>query len=541
MQADLIIHDGLIRTMDDATPTAEAVVVSNGKIMAVGSNADMLDLAGSAACKINLNGKLLLPGFQDTHMHFQLSSNEVRLCAALAEYTTAEQVKKAMTEFYVANPDAEVIWGSNWNAGMLNFSELTRQSLDEICADKPIILIASDHHNGWVNTAALKMLGMMDCPPETYGDHIVREADGTPSGLLFESAAFHLMAVLESRPASEIREAMKWGCAELNKVGFTGVLDALVTPQTMDLYHQAEQANELTLRVASTALVKPDGDMGQIEMLKEMRAKYNSPMVKTHSAKFFIDGVMENKTALLLEPYADGTVAPALFEKEFFEDMIVACDREKFQVHVHGLGDGAARMTLDAFEKARKVNGEWNSLHQIAHLQLVDPADVPRFKELGVVANFQPLWACMEPTVQTTCIDQIGPDRSEWIYPLAAIIDTGAPYAISSDWCVSTYEPMPIMQTALTRQDPWVGRYAPVLTPQHRIDIDTAVKGYTIRAAEAAWNSDIAGSITPGKCADMVIFDQDLYEIDPYDLINVKTMATFLEGNEVYRNESFDG
>ncbi|MCP4313480.1 MAG: amidohydrolase family protein, partial [Bacteroidetes bacterium] len=168
--------------------------------------------------------------------------------------------------------------------------------------------------------------------------------------------------------------------------------------------------------------------------------------------KFFIDGVIENNTALLLDPYADGSFPPPLFEKPFFEDMIELCDREKFQIHIHALGDGAVRMSLNAYEKARRINGSWDSLHQIAHLQLVDPADIPRFRKLGVVANFQPLWACMEDTMHSTCIDKVGPVRSEWIYPLNAIIETGAPYALSSDWCVSTYEPMPIIQTAITRQ-----------------------------------------------------------------------------------------
>ncbi len=541
MQADLIIYGGVIRTMDEAMPTAEAVIVNNGKIIAVGSDAEMLGLAGSEIRRINLDGKLLLPGFQDTHMHFQLSSCEIRMSAFLGDCTTAADAKQVLANHGAENPGAGIIWGSNWNAGLLDFSELTRQSLDEICLDRPIIALASDHHNAWANTAGLEFLGMYHEDAKKFGDHIVRDAAGAPSGLLFEAAAFEVMAAMENRPESEIREAMTWGCEQLNKVGITGVLDALVKPGMMAVYHQAEQTGELTLRVASTALVKPDGDLGQIESLREMRSKYNSSMLKMHSAKFFIDGVIENNTALLLDPYADGSFPPPLFEKSFFEDMIELCDREKFQIHIHALGDGAVRMSLNAYEKARRINGTWDSLHQIAHLQLVDPADIPRFRKLGVVANFQPLWACMEDTMHSTCIDKIGPVRSEWIYPLNAIIETGASYALSSDWCVSTYEPMPIIQTAITRQVVGEGPEAEILTPQHRIDIDTAVKGYTIRAAEAAWRSDTTGSITPGKFADMVILDRDIYEIDPYELVETKTMATFLEGREVYRNESFDG
>ncbi len=541
MKADLIIHGGLIRTMDDSNPTAEAVVISSGKIIAVGSNDDMLSLATADTQKIDLDGKLLLPGFQDTHLHFQMSSSEMLLCAILHKCGNADDIKKALVEHDKANPDADIIWGSNWDAASIDHSTLTRQSLDEVCSDRPIMTLASDHHNAWLNTAALEYMDMMDTDYDHFGDHLVRDADGVPTGLLYEAAAFAVMAVLEKLPPETIRKSMKWGCAELNKVGITGILDALVQPSMMAAYQQADDAGELTLRVASTALVEPNGDKSQLDKVIGMSKTYNSEMVKTHSAKFFLDGVFENQSAVLLEPYADGTVAPMLFEKDFFEDMVIAFDKAKIQVHVHGLADGAVRMALDAFEKARTVNGTWDSYHQIAHLQLVDPADIPRFKELGVVANFQPLWAYMEPGMVTTCMDQIGPERSQWIYPVAAITDTGAPYAFSSDWCVSTFAPMPIIQTALTRQDLEVGKDAEILTPQHRVDIDTAVKGFTIRAAEAAWRADTTGSITPGKYADMVILERDIYEADPYTIADIKTMATFLEGREVYRNEAFDG
>jgi hypothetical protein len=273
-----------------------------------------------------------------------------------------------------------------------------------------------------------------------------------------------------------------------------------------------------------------------LQRLRRYRASYHSDLFKVHSAKFFLDGVLENRTAAMLEPYSDELAgnAPLMFAPQQILDWFTAIDAERFQIHVHVIGDHAIRAALDGMEAARKTNGDWPSLHQLAHVQVIDPADIPRFRQLGAMANMQALWARHEPDIPDFTMAMVGPQRAPWVYAFRSMIDAGAPYCLSSDWPVSSLNPFEIMETAMTRQVPDTRQQAEPFFPEQRMSAIECLKGYTINAASAAWRSASTGSLESGKCADMVMIDTNPLKAKPRQISKTKVKATWLNGLQVH-------
>lgn len=276
--------------------------------------------------------------------------------------------------------------------------------------------------------------------------------------------------------------------------------------------------------------------MGRLNFLRET---YRSEKVYMHSAKFFLDGVMENGTASMLEDYETGGNYPIMFDEDHLEKLLIAFDADRFQLHLHTIGDKAVRVALDGIEAARRANGPWPALHQLAHIQCIDDADIPRFAELGAVANFQPLWACPEGGTDIA-VKMVGEKRARNIYAVKSVIETGAPYAISSDWFVSTLNPFAIMAVAITRQNIGEGPNSPAFYPEECIDVETVVRGYTTNAAAGAWRANTTGSLARGKYADLIILDRDIFHVSPSEIAETVVDFTMLNGEEVQRSGKFD-
>jgi hypothetical protein len=278
-----------------------------------------------------------------------------------------------------------------------------------------------------------------------------------------------------------------------------------------------------------------------VRRLDDLRRNHSSAMFKIHSAKFFLDGVLENRTGVMIEDYSDalGGNGQLMFGHNQVKELFTAFDAARFQIHVHVIGDGAVRAALDGLEAARVANGDWPSLHQLAHVQCIDPADIPRFRQLGVMANIQTLWARHEPSVTDVALPMVGEERGKWMYAFRSLIDAGAPYALSSDWGVSTLNPFPIMETAITRQPPRMNGDHPVFLPEQRMTREECVRGYTIFAAQAAWRERETGSLSVGRYADIIILDRDIFTCDVYDIGDTEVLLTLLEGREVYRAAAF--
>ncbi|MBL8708240.1 MAG: amidohydrolase [Rhodospirillaceae bacterium] len=540
---DLVVINADIRTMDPLQPRAAAVAVSNGRVLALGDSGDIRAMANGGCRVVDAGGRLVLPGFQDTHIHLQDSGTGFSTSVNLEGARTVEDLQRLLRDFAATRND-HWVRGTGWYSGIFGAHNLDRQALDAAVPDRPVFIFASDGHNAAVNTKACEELGLDASVADPFGGQFVRDKDGRPTGLAYELAIDWIRARMPKLPLDAYFDGVRYGQKLANRHGITGVLDALVRERHMVVYRGLEEKGELNVRLRATAIVNPgDSVADSLGRLEALRRDFRSDNIHVHSAKFFLDGVIENRTAAMIEDYSDATGGNAeiMFDEELLRELMITFDAARFQLHVHVIGDRATRVALDNIAAARDKNGAWPSLHQLAHVQLIDPADIPRLRELGVVTNMQPLWARNEPSVTEMALPLVGEKRGRWMYPWRTIVDSGAPYAVSSDWGVSTLNPFKIMQTAVTRQPEKVAPDYPVFVPEERMTVDQVVRGYTTKAAEAAWRSDETGSLTPGRYADMILIDRDIFTIDPYEIGGTQVDLTLLGGREVHRAEGFSG
>jgi predicted amidohydrolase YtcJ len=544
MTPDLIVINGNIRTMDPLKPVVAALAVHKDRIVALGSTSEIKALAGHGTKVIDAGGRLVLPGFQDTHIHMQDSGMRHALHVDLTGVRTMDELQKTLGEFASAHPQRDWVKGHGWYSGIFGEHNLTRDVLDKVVPDRPVLLFSSDYHSAVMNSKACAVVGLNRNVSDPENGRFARDKKGEPTGMLHELAMDWANDRMPVTPDADWQAGVRFGQDLCNRNGFTGVLDARVKERHLRVYREVERTTGLTVRVASTALVEPADTVAEaLRRIEGFRRDFTSPMLKVHSAKFFIDGVLENRTAAMLEDYHDerGGNAPVMFGENHLRELFIAFDAARFQIHCHVIGDKAVRAALDALEAARDVNGDWPSLHQLAHVQCVDPDDIPRFAKLGVMANIQPLWARNEPSVTDIAVPMAGPRMARWIYPFRSLIDAGASCALSSDWGVSTLNPFKIMQTAITRQPPGKDKDHPSFLPEERMTLDECIKGYTANAAAAAWRSADTGSLEFGKYADLIVLDRDLFAIDPYEISETQVMLTLLGGREVCRHENFNG
>jgi predicted amidohydrolase YtcJ len=536
---DLVLLDADICTMDPLVPRARALAVTAGRVSALGPTADIRGLAAPGTRVIHAAGRLALPGFQDTHIHLQDSGHDYATSAPLDEARTLAELQAALAAQAAARASGWVK-GVGWYTGVFHDGNLTRAVLDAAVPDRPAFILAADGHNACLNSAGCAAIGLGAATPDPPNGHIVRDAAGAPTGMLHEDAIFWATARLPAATDADYAAGVRHAQALANRHGITGVLDAHVEERHVRVYAAMARAAALTVRVAATAKVFPHEDTAAaLARLEALRRAHASEMFRTHSAKFFLDGVLENRTAAMLAPWSDakGGNAPLMFGPNRIAELFTAFDAARFQIHVHAIGDAAVRAALDGLEAARAANGAWPSLHQIAHVQCIDPADIPRFRPLGAVANLQPLWARPEPAVTDVAVPMLGPDRARLIYAFRSLLDAGAPYTLSSDWGVSSLNPFAIIATALTRQAAPDG---PAFLPDQRLTLDECIRGYTTHAAAAAWRPD-TGTLAVGAHADLILLDRDVFSCDTSEIAATRVMLTLIAGREVHRATDFDG
>lgn len=543
--ADLVLTGAPVYTMDAARSWADAVAVRAGRIAFVGTEAGARAWIGPKTRVLNLPGRMVLPSFQDAHVHPVSGGIELGQCN-LHDLETAEEILAKVRSCAAEGAGHPWLVGGGWTLTAFPKGAPTKEALDAIVPDRPAVLDAADGHSAWVNSKALQLAGVSSSTPDPVGGRIERDpATKAPTGTLRESAV-DLVEHLVPHPTPEERLAgLRRAVAFFNELGITAVGEANAgegaagagARPTLEAYREAERRGELTVRVVAALLAEPSRGPEQVDDLVKLRAEFMSARIKPIAAKIFADGVIEPRTAAMLEPYLDspGWRGEPNFSAERLNPLVARLVEARFNVHVHAIGDRAVRMTLDALEAARPKQGDRALRPQIAHLEVIHPDDVPRFRALGVIANFQPLWAYADDYIVDLTVPGIGPERSRWLYPIGSVARSGAVVAFGSDWSVSSPNPLEAIEVAMTRQALTEPK-RPAMLPEEAIDLPTALAAYTIGSAYALDHETETGSLEVGKAADLVVLSANLFSVPPARIHEQKVLLTLLDGIPVYRS-----
>jgi predicted amidohydrolase YtcJ len=537
--ADLILRHGAIYTMDAPRRWVESVAVANGLIIFAGPDAGALRLAGPSTKIVDLGGKML-PGFHDSHVHLMEGGLDMSLCDVKSVATPLE-VLAAVRKFAAAHPDKPWVTGSGWDLPVFPDANPRKEQLDEAVGDRPAYIESADGHSGWASSKALAQAGITKDTPDPVGGRIERDpVTKQPTGTLRESARELVTRKIPAPTAEQNAAGLKRAVEFANSLGIVSVQEADASDEILNAYRELESRGQLTLRVVAALRTDPRKSDEQVAGLIERRAKFSGQRIRATAAKIFADGVIESGTAALLGPYLNrgGSRGELNFEPDQLTKLVTRLDREGFQVHIHAIGDRAIRVSLDAYEAAQKANGRRDARHHIAHLELIEPEDIPRFRDLGIIANFQPLWAFADPYIKDLTLGPLGAERSRWLYPMASILKTGAVMAAGSDWPVTSLNPIEAIQVAVTRRGPTEPE-GPAWIPDEKIDLPAILAAYTINGAYLNHEEKETGSLEVGKAADLIVLDRDLFKIPPEKIHEAKVVWTLLEGREVFRAPEF--
>ncbi|MDA9677927.1 amidohydrolase [bacterium] len=546
--ADVILLGGHIYRADAQSPEAEAVVIEGDTIVYVGSRQGAERYRTPATRVINTEGKMVLPGFHDAHLHTFMGGRSLVGCdvANAPDIESTEAILKSC----LASSSSSWLVAEGLNLAFFGESGPLLDWLNAIAGDRPMLLRASDGHSVAVNTVALKMANITAATSAPSSGVIERDEYGEPSGTFRESAMALVEQVVPQLTEQERLNVMRTAIDAINKAGITSVFDAWVGAPDIVAYRTLEAQNELSIRVRA-ALAYGYGDLFAVDtpfvyeqQLKDREA-LSGDRFTLAAVKLFIDGVLEGETAALVSPYLhkSGYRGELTYPQAELNNIVANLANNDLQVYTHAVGDGGVRVILNAFEFAEQALGRKDLRHHISHLQLIHPDDHGRFAELNVVANFQALWAVPDDWVIQLNLPVVGLDRVHRMYPIASIAESGAMLVGGSDWNVSSLNPLDAIEVAVLRHD-WQANDAltndelsqlDVLNRSERVDLDTMLKAYTINAAWSMHQEALTGSLTPGKRADIVVLSEDLFAIPPQLISTVKVEKTFIDGQLVYQ------
>ncbi|MDK3019676.1 amidohydrolase [Pseudodonghicola flavimaris] len=550
--ASLIIENAKVLTMDPDAPRAEAVAVAGNRLLAVGSAAEIVTLAGPETRRIDAKGATVLPGMTEAHLHIFPGAVGLRQLQ-LAGVQGLEALRAALSQYADDNPDAALLIckGADYNlfgAGIAT----TRQLLDQALADRPVILISGDHHTAWANTAAMEMAGILEGAETVIGTEVVMGEDGTATGELREFDAYMLvmrhrstggrenLGMTGNEPDIEVTpeqweedlETMRRGLTYCASFGFTSLHNMDGNLYQLKLLRELEQRGELICRIEIPYHMNQTAPIDSIDIASRMTAEFSSDRLRSGRVKMFMDGVIDSGTAVMVEDYADqpGWKGEPLHSAERFEAICVEADKRGLQISVHAIGDGAVRRVLDGYQAAREANGARDSRHRIEHIEVIHPDDIPRVKELGVVYSMQPSHppgALDFPLTPWTL--KVGEARWPYAFPVAALRDLGVPICFASDWPVADINPMRSVKAAMTRQPYKAG------DPDNRIGLHEALSYYTAGGAYAGFDEDRLGSLKPGLLADIVVMDSDLEALGAAAVDRARAAMTICDGQIVWQ------
>jgi len=548
--ADIIVVNARIYTLDGRQAWAEALAIRGSQILAVGTREQITAMQDPHTKVIDAGGRLVLPGFVDSHIHMlEGAMNEQWM---VIDYTsTLPQLQAQLKAYAAAHPEKKWILGRGWSYPMFGAAALPHKKyLDEVVSDRPVYLEGFDGHTWWANSKALQVARITRQTPDPAGGLIGRDPKTRePNGVIKEDAADDLIEPVIPSPSREERlSALRLSLKEANRVGLVRVhcasnlLERESDWDNADLYDQLRRSGELTVRMYMAYYMSPptltDKNLSEIE---SGRRRYHDEWISLGAVKFFADGVIESHTAALLAPYSDDPTQSGqlLWTPAEYTKAVTELDRRGFQVFTHAIGDRAIRMALDGYEAAQKTNHTSDARHRVEHIETVSAVDIPRFGQLGVIASFQPLHAYPDADTLKVWSRNVGPERTQRAWAWHSIESHGGRLAFGSDWPVVTMNPWVGVQNALTRQTT-DGQPPGGFVPQERISLEDAIKAYTLGAAFAGHRDKTEGSLEPGKVADLIVVSQDLFKIQPAEIGKTEVLLTMVGGKVVYQSPIFE-
>lgn len=541
--ADTVFAGGRVWTAESQMPWAEAVAIRGGEIVYVGDDQGAAPLVGATTKKVDLGGKLVTPGFNDSHLHMMggaLSLERVDLI----EDQSLEAVQNRIRDFAKANAQSPWVLGRGWLYGSFPGGLPTKEQLDAVVSDRPAYMECYDGHSGWANSKALALAGITKNTKDPVNGSIVRDPrTGEPTGALKESAT----ALVEAKiplPDAEARYALLVRAfKQLNSRGITSAQDMGYGPDDIDasvtLFERARKEGAATVRLQMGVVMGQDNFPAAIAAAKKLAGLPHDPILHYNSMKGFVDGVIEAKTAAMLAPYAgDKSTGHPNWAPEKLNEAVMAADKEGLQVHLHAIGDRGVRMALDAHEAALKANGRADRRGRIEHIETVSAADYPRFKGLGVIASMQPLHANPDQNNFNVWSKNAGPDRVSRGFGWGNIERAGGMLNFGSDWPVVTSDVMRGLYCAVTRKTR-EGTPADGWNKELAVSLENALRYYTIDAAFGEFAEKEKGSIAVGKKADLVVLSEDLFKTPPEAILKTKTLLTIMDGKVVHKDATF--
>jgi predicted amidohydrolase YtcJ len=540
--ADLVIRHVNIHTMDDKNPRATALAVQGDKILWLGDDKDAGQYIGERTRVVDAGGRLLLPGFIDSHFHLSLGNdpNVARIMGS-----SLKEIQEQVKAYSDKRPDLKWIEMDGWNYSAFPDGTLpSEKELAGLTGNRPAFLVAYDYHTIWMNKEALKAFGITKATRTVkFAEDVLHDKKtGEPTGIvvgfgstgLSTEAEEQLSKILPSHSHAGAPARVEQLLRRAARSGITTVVEPQTYLEVVPVYAQLKKEGRLPQRLQVALFHRRGSSAAVIDKFAEMRKQFNDDMFRVAAVKLYIDDVIEPHTAAMLEPYADrpDTRGALDYPVQEFNEVVAKLDKRGFQIFTHAIGDRGIRTALDAYEYARKVNGPRDSRHEIVHDECLSEQDIPRFKALGVTACMQPRHCAPDITGQWA--KAVGPQRWKYAWAFRSLRDSGATLAFSSDWNVAEMEPEIGIYTALTRKG-LDGKPDGGWIPEQTIDIETAVKGYTINGAWANFVEGNRGSLVPGKYADLVLLSGDMFTMEPDKIKDVYVMWTVVGGKEVYK------
>ncbi|MDE3199375.1 MAG: amidohydrolase [Acidobacteriota bacterium] len=545
---DRILINGNIWTEDDAQPQAQALAISGDKLVAVGTTAQIKALASPDSAVIDLHGLFVVPGFQDSHLHFPgRSINEIDLHTV----QTLKEFQQRLADFAKTHPSLPWIVGAGWGYSVFPNQTVDKKYIDAVVSDRPVYLMERDGHMGLAKSKALQIAGITKATPDPPIGHIMRDSNGEPTGEFKESAQDLIFNKIPPRTSEDEYQSLLQHMDEAAAAGITSVQDAFTNLDTFPVFERAAAANALKLRFRFAPPILPNEGgspknhtlekpltAADLANYRKLRDTFQGPLLKFGAIKGFLDGTVDARTAAMFEPYVGGGTGIPFWEQDQLNQTVALYDKEGFQIMLHAIGDKAIHMALDAYAYAEKTNGTTGRRHRIEHVEVPLLSDLPRFKQLGVIASTQPMFANPDETVLDNFAKLLGPERASHADSFRIFDDAGAVQVFGSDWGVFPFEPLPAIYCAVTRMTP-EGTPPGGWYPAGRISVKAALRHYTRDGAYASFDENIRGTLTAGKLADFVVLSKDILTIPPKEILSTKVLLTVMGGKDTYRDKDF--